>query len=363
MSDASAFSPDYTAARARFRSSAMALGCEVESYPIEATGPQGEELTIDFAGFGDRSAKRVIVISSGLHGVEGYLGSAVQASVLEDKLGGFVPPTGTALLLIHALNPYGFAWSRRVNEDNADLNRNFLLAGQEYVGSPPKYASLDSLLNPPSPPRFLDPFLLKAAVKIAKHGLPALKETVAGGQYEFPRGLFFGGSAPSATLRILDQVLPSYVGAAERVLHLDFHTGLGKSGEYKLLVDRAAGSAEASWLGEKFGSSFIQPWSSDGVSYAIRGGMGVWLQQRFPRASYDVLTAEFGTFHVIRIISALRSENQAHQWGQPDQSSTIRAKEELREAFSPKSQDWRKKTVSAGLKLVDQALEAGMFTG
>ena len=55
-------------------------------------------------------------------------------------------------VLLHALNPYGFAWLRRVNEHNVDLNRNFLLPGEAYRGSPAGYAALDPLLNPKSPP-------------------------------------------------------------------------------------------------------------------------------------------------------------------------------------------------------------------
>ena len=37
------------------------------------------------------------------------------------------------------------------------------------------------------------PGLLKAALLIRRYGMSALKQTVAGGQYEFPQGLFFGG--------------------------------------------------------------------------------------------------------------------------------------------------------------------------
>ena len=40
-------------------------------------------------------------------------------------LGARALPADTGALLVHAINPYGFAWTRRVNEDNADLNRNF----------------------------------------------------------------------------------------------------------------------------------------------------------------------------------------------------------------------------------------------
>ena len=37
-----------------------------------------------------------------------------------------LPASGRpTLVFVHALNPYGFSWVRRVNEDNVDLNRNF----------------------------------------------------------------------------------------------------------------------------------------------------------------------------------------------------------------------------------------------
>src|SRR5438105_11933974 len=142
---------DYGSARDRFRSAADGLGCERGAYAVTARGPGGEELTIDIARRGPESANRVLVVSSGLHGIEGFFGSAVQTGWLEaggaDRL-----PTGTAVVLIHALNPYGFAHLRRADERNVDLNRNFLRPGEPYRGSPPLYARLDPILNPSGPP-------------------------------------------------------------------------------------------------------------------------------------------------------------------------------------------------------------------
>jgi len=358
MSDASAFSPDYIAARARFRSSALALGCRLQEHPIGQQGPEGEDLSIDVALLGDEAPGRAVVVSSGLHGVEGFLGSAVQAALLEDHLGGWSPPPGGALVLVHALNPYGFAWIRRVNEDNVDLNRNFLLAGQSYTGSPDGYAELDQLLNPRKPPGLVDPFLVRAVVHILRHGLPAMKSAVAGGQYEFPLGLFFGGDQASRTVEILADQLPRWVGGAAEVLHVDFHTGLGAKGSYKLLVDHGRGDERFQWLAERFGADVVEPWEPEaGVSYSIRGGLGTWCKERFPRASYDVLAAEFGTVHILKVVAALRAENQAHHWGDPESSSTQRAKKRVKQAFVPPDRAWRDGTVKDGLAIVQRALE------
>ena len=55
-------------------------------------------------------------------------------------------------VLIHGVNPFGFSNLRRCNEDNVDVNRNFLESGDDYMGAPDGYAGLDSFLNPESPP-------------------------------------------------------------------------------------------------------------------------------------------------------------------------------------------------------------------
>lgn len=357
MSDASAFSPDYTASRARFRGSALAAGARLVELPVDRQGPDGEWLTIDAAMLGAESASRVLVVSSGLHGVEGYLGAAVQAALLEDVIPARGVPEGARILLLHALNPYGFAWTRRVNEDNVDLNRNFLLLGEEWRGAPARYAEFDALLNPKSPPSSLDPFLLKMLWHIARSGLPALREVVAGGQYEFPHGLFFGGSGPTHTYRLLDAHLPVWVAGAERVLHVDFHTGLGKASTYKLLVDHDRGSEGANALADAFGHDVVEPWRSDGVSYAIRGGLGTWAKRRIG-AHYDVLCAEFGTTGNIGVISGLRTENQAHLYGSSDDPSWKRAKDQLREVFAPSSRKWRDAVVPQGLGVLEHAFAA-----
>ncbi len=354
--DASCFSPDWVAARGRFVSSAIAAGATIETHAFEGVAPDDTPLSIDVARVGPAEAERVVVVSSGLHGVEGFLGSAVQAALLELVLPGTALPDGVAVVLIHALNPYGFAHLRRFDHENIDLNRNFLLPGEPYAGAPEGYAALDGLLNPDSPPTALDPFLLRAAVEIVRHGMPALKDAVAGGQYEFPKGLFFGGSGPSVTQRWLAAHLPGWVSGAARVLHVDVHTGLGQAG-YKLLVDHEDGSPGAAQLAEWFGGDVVQPWRNDGVTYTIRGGLGTWCKATMG-SHYDVVALEYATVHILRVIAALRAENRAHHFGQPSDGATERAKRELREVFAPSDRAWRDRAVADAVRVVEQAISA-----
>ncbi|MGK7917571.1 MAG: M14 family metallopeptidase [Prochloraceae cyanobacterium] len=357
MSYANAFSPNYLEARNRFRSSALARGCRLSEYAIDQKGPNGENLTLDVAILGAASPQKIVLVSSGIHGVEGFFGSAVQVALLEERLVDWSPPPGASLILLHALNPYGFAWRRRTNEDNIDLNRNFLLAGEEYQGSPNKYGDLDVFFNPTSPPSRFEPFLIKAIFLILRHGMSSLKNTLPVGQYDYPKGLFFGGHGPSKTYQILDTHLDQWVGNATDVIHIDLHTGLGRKATYKLLIQESADSKRVQWLKEKFGADMVEIIDPKGTAYSIRGGLGKWCQAKFPQCNYNFLTAEFGTYSSLRGIKVLRAENRAHFWGQTQDASCEWTGQQLMEFAAPAAPAWRSSVVSQGLDLVQRAID------
>ena len=72
------FSPDYFTARDRFREAAKNADVRLEVIPLDAKGPGDKDLGIDIAWFGSENPRRVVLHSSGLHGVEGFAGSAIQ---------------------------------------------------------------------------------------------------------------------------------------------------------------------------------------------------------------------------------------------------------------------------------------------
>ena len=197
------FSTDYATARGRFRQAALRLGWQLEAHAINARGPRGEELTIDVACSPAGDPRQVLVVSSGIHGVEGFFGSAVQLALLEQWAATSAP--STKCVFLHGLNPYGFAWLRRFNEDNVDPNRNFLLDDERFEGAHARYAQLDPFLNPTRPSSLWEPFTLKALPLIVRYGAPALRQAIAEGQYDYPRGLFFGGSGPSQAQGLLSE--------------------------------------------------------------------------------------------------------------------------------------------------------------
>lgn len=358
MSAADAFSANYASARIRFRQGASARGCRLETYDIGLKSPEGEALTIDVGILGNSEAEHVVIVSSGLHGVEGFFGSAVQIALLEKYLVGWNPPPKAALLFLHALNPYGFAWGRRCNEDNIDLNRNFLLPGEKYSGSPEKYALFNSFFNPTSPPSRFEPFLIKALALILRYGIATLKNTLPVGQYDFPKGLFFGGNRPSKTYEILDANLPRWLRNAKNVLHIDFHTGLGKKATYKLYTETSVDSQRYRYLVEKFGADKVKTINQARDAYEIRGGLGKWCEAKFPQCNYNFLTAEFGTYPILAVIEALRAENRAYFWGKVDDAVCEWARRRLIEVFAPADKNWRQSVVSQGVDLVQRAISA-----
>lgn len=367
MSASALFSADYATARERFREAVARLGWQCEAHPITGespasgrlAGPHGEELTIDVAMSPGDGSKKALVLSSGLHGVEGFFGSAVQLGLLEEWSARpqTVPPVRCVLL--HGLNPYGFAWLRRADENNVDPNRNFLFEGEAYAGSPEGYAKLDLLLNSKWAPSRWEPFLLMAVLTVARYGMPRLKQTVAAGQYDFPKGLFYGGAAPSSAYRVVAAHIDRWLAGVGDVVHLDFHTGLGRSGTCKLLLDYEPTAEQRTRLSNWFGADSFEVGNAHRLSYEARGGLGRWCVGRRPDVNYLFATAEFGTYGSLQVFRGLRAENQAHHWGDPKSRSTRWAKQLLKEAFGPASPAWREQVLARSFDLVEQA-ERGM---
>lgn len=368
MALADAFSPDYFTARRRFREAAKRAGARLEEHSIAVRGPGGETLTVDVGLLGGDRPRRTIVLSSGVHGVEGFLGSAVQLAALEtpgllDALSRGAPTSDLRLVLLHAVNPYGFAFRRRWNEDNVDVNRNLLRDGEQYAGSPPLYARLDGLVNPKSPPRKFDLFLIGAAAALLRYGRRSLTETLPVGQHDFPQGLFYAGAGPTESNRILAEQFENWIGPAADVVHIDFHTGLGKHGEYELYLPDIAGSPHARWFEEHFDADAVSaiPVQTDGgampAGYPTTGSFDKWCTGRFADRDYKFATAEFGTYPPVAVVTALRAENRAHHWGAPggDYEWT---KQRLVEAFAPTGRAWRERVVASGVRIVEQCLAA-----
>lgn len=358
----SGYPSSYADSRTRFRQAASALGAQQFSYPLEIKGLT--DLSIDVAITGSE-AQPAVVISSGLHGVESAVGAAVQLAWMDTQRRS---PMHGRFILIHALNPYGYATGRRVNEDNVDLNRNFLhpvKAVSELSADPlsesglSDYARFDALLNPTGPQRRLDGFYVKALGYLAREGRQRLQNAIVTGQYEFEQGLFFGGHQISRSTQWVQDQIRHWVGDASEVCHLDFHTGLGAYAKCQLLVDVTPGSGDHRWCEQTFGvADVVATKSVDSQAYQATGAMGAWLTQHLDDRPYRFLTAEFGTYPALYMLSALREENQAYHFTDPGSAARAQARRRLERSFCPSSPRWRSRVLAQGLYLIEQASRA-----
>jgi predicted deacylase len=348
------YSADYFSARERFLAAGTRLGLEHHALPIHAPSPNPESLTIDISVAGATKPRTALVISSGMHGVEGLFGSAVQTAFLEKLGANWKPPLGTAVVMIHAVNPFGFAWRRRFNEDNVDLNRNFLLAEENFAGSPPLSSAFRSAMKPSRPRTRLGFWKARMAMLALRHGFQSFWETLPVGQYDYPDWLYYGGRGPAQSSIALENFLPTLLDEAREVVHLDFHTGLGKWAECELLVSESEGPDNCEWWLEHFDARMVRKLKSFTRAYEIRGGFGPWLRALFPDARYRFATAEFGTYSPIRVIGALVDELRWHgDLGTDPMANASRGR--LAETFVPRSRSWRTKTLHTGLTLIEQA--------
>ncbi|MBW2364645.1 MAG: DUF2817 domain-containing protein [Deltaproteobacteria bacterium] len=338
------FSEDYSAARRRFLAAGHALGADLSQLRLGLTAPDNSPLSIDVAWLGTTSPARVLIHSSGLHGVEGFAGSAIQLALMDQS--SWIPSDG-AVLFVHTLNPFGMAWFRRFNENNVDLNRNFHAPGEERPITSDAYRRLETFLNPRSPPS-IDFFYARAAYYVLRYGLGRLKQALAEGQYEFPNGLFFGGTQLEKGPALYQSWLASQLKSIERGFAIDVHTGLGKLGQESLFLRRAP-PANDSRLAERLGRHLASDATEEGVGYGVHGGYAHCFDALPRRVRMHVVTQEFGTYPSLQVLHALREENRWQHYG--DGAITHPAKLRLKEVFAPVESAWRGTVIEHGVSL------------
>ena len=345
------FSETYNEARNKFCDAAKAANAKLETIELYSQNCPNNSLYTDIAWLGNSKPHNVILHSSGLHGVEGFAGSAIQTCLLKNLP---VLRDEDALILVHCLNPYGMINLRRVNASNVDLNRNFLFSSDEYSGSPNIYSKINSLINPDSPPVF-DLFFLRALAIILKYGFVAVKQAVANGQYDFPKGLFFGGIELQEELVNYKEWLLKNLPLVKNICVIDVHTGLGRFADDLLLIEENCSHSDLEKLQKHFGKERIKTLNPNkSIAYSIKGSISEAIPQLLNQAKVNLLTQEFGTVSPISVLFALREENRNYYYSKNDQSYSS-VKTRLKEAFYPSSNIWRKKVLLKGVQLVHQS--------
>ena len=259
-----------------------------------------------------------------------------------------------SVVLIHAINPYGFKHLRRVNESNIDLNRNFLLNFNQKPGSM-DYAKFNTLLNPGVEISNLDFFNLKAYFYICRYGLRSLRQSISAGQYEFPKGLFFGGNSLAQSTQLIQEILQGISPLNKMIFHIDIHSGLGEYADYTLLYNSNTHLSQLDSHSSRFDSSKIEKIGEDkGITSKISGTISDYFS-RIMGDDYYHIGLEFGTYSNIKLLKAMRLENAAHHYPH-SRLNREKIKADFLECFCPLDPHWRKTVVEEGLKVISQAM-------
>jgi predicted deacylase len=355
-----AFSASYAEARVKFLEAAATAGLTIESHNHPQLGRDGEALAMDVARDGAADASRLLIVSSACHGVEGYCGSGAQVFALHD--GEWLSKAradGVAVLYIHALNPFGFSHIRRATHENVDLNRNF----QDFSKPLPAneaYREIAELLLPQVwPPDAQNAAAI--ASYIETRGMPAFQAAFSRGQHEFPRGLFFGGTAPTWSNQTLRRVLRQHASKAKQVAWIDLHTGLGPSGLGERIFacadDAAALKRARQWWGTNGATPVTSIYDGSSTSAFLTGLMWMALVQECPNVEYTGIAMEYGTVPMIDVSYALRAEHwlNNHPEAPADQASQIR--QQMMAAFYTDTDAWKGQVIAQARQAMFQAVD------
>ncbi|NJK31727.1 MAG: DUF2817 domain-containing protein [Deltaproteobacteria bacterium] len=349
------FASDYQDARQKFCAAAAAGGGAFRSYRHPMLGPDGGRLFLDTARFGDDDAPHMLVLQAATHGVEGFCGSGIMVNWLRSG-GPATLPKGTGALLIHGVNPYGFAWIRRVNEDNVDLNRNFVDHAKPYPPNDGYPEVADAVL-----PQSWDEQSLAEAQRVFEayakaHSELDLAKALTQGQYTHPDGIFFGGNKQTWSNRTVRSVIRTELGRASRIGLLDVHTGIGPSGVgYLISTDSPTKPSYArlkAWYGEELTST--QDGSSG--SAEVTGTILDAFPQEAPDAECSCVALEYGTHPPIEVIEACRRDNWLHQRGDLNSPLGKEMKAYVRERFYPADPKWAEMVWASAQEVIAMAV-------
>jgi len=355
----STFSVDYETARERFLAATGALGGALRRHenPVATAGV----LTTDVATFGPDDASRGLLVISGTHGLEGPAGSAGQSAWLESRARAGMPGD-VRVVVVHALNPWGFAHWSRTNEDNVDLNRNFVDFASGLPDNP-RYRELHAIACPDRlETGTLDAIEVGLKRYAVKHGYDALNDGLGGGQYAFADGLHYGGTGPTWSRRVLESVIERELAGIPRVGVIDWHTGRGEFGQPFFLCFSPPGSRGFRRAIDWWGEQAIVAKDSIGEAYEgdappPRSGLLFSGVERALGAETETAGAviEFGTYPPDRVIRA-ELIDRLLKFGDTGEHQRAALRAAVIEAFCPADAAWRAAVERAGIAITEQAV-------
>ena len=366
----SLFPETYDVSREHFRGNLSVI----QQYWPEAKLSQhriagNDDLTIDWIQSGALEAnEKVLILTTAEHGIEGYVGSAMQQRFVDKYLSRLDPRT-TGLLLVHSINPWGMKYHHRVNPNNVDLNRTFIYNNSFDKSINPNYDQLLDILKADRPFKNLTlsniGYYLKLTQKVLQMGWPAFKSALLLGQYRYSDGLFYGGEGYQEETKVMIDLYRQAFSAYDQILHLDMHTGYGP--RYQMsIVNSVHEKRPSQEFVEKFDYPLVVA-ANPQEFYAIQGDMidyvyEMW-QYEFPEKKLFATAFEFGTYGdgfrgKVGMPRAMSFENRLYWQSMSNEKLGGKVKLDFEELFNPSALAWRTKAVQDA----DQAFEGILET-
>jgi hypothetical protein len=292
-----------------------------------------------------------LVIIAGTHGIEGFAGSAVQIDQLSLLAEGkVVIPANTAILMIHALTPWGYAWQRRCDADGVDLNRNSVDFSEPLPENHGYERLKNTLYLTDAEPR-------KAAMAELErqYGRVALEKALSAGQYSDPTGPFYGGKSPTHGRLVCEDLMRIYALHDRDLAVIDLHTGLGSYGYGEIICDHQPKSAGTGVAHLLYGDSVTLPFLGTSSSVPKTGLLDyAWHAIMNERSCY--VTLEFGTFSTDQLFEILLKDHQL--WAQTDnEQARIEHSNIMLHHFYPADQSWQEMLLFRARQVISQGLQ------
>ncbi len=342
----------YDQERADFLAQAERAGAEIRRY----FHPRYADLSTDVAVLRGEVATASLILVSGTHGIEGHAGSAIQREFLR----GVPAQRLVDTIVVHGLNPYGLAHERRVDDNNVDVNRNFV--DFDNLPSNTDYSLVHDLLVPEDWKGPAHDRAQRALLGLLQEkGLHWLQSTITRGQYTHPNGLFFGGDRPSWSNETLCEIVASLLQHPQHVGYIDLHTGLGRPGEGEPIfrggTDPGAYDRACRW----YGNGVTRSEDGTSSSTSIAGNTAKAVRELLPEsAMLTAITLEFGTLDAATVLAALQGDNWFGHVGKRSGGEYLSAREEMRAAFAPRDPIWQRRIITRGLEIIRMA-EQNLF--
>lgn len=350
------FSNTYLGARKKFKKYSSKPGIYYDKIKLDGVeGADEEDLYIEIAYIGSPDPTNVLIHSSGIHGIDGFAGSAIQCSILDKHLPGDIP-NETAIVFIHCLNPYGMSHLRLFNENGVDLNRNYdshKLVEKKVVDD--AYTDLRDVLNPPEEPFWWDfkfYVAIMEALFVDGYSEDRLRYGIYTGQNTNSKDLFYIGKETQQSYTKILSWLKENFPSVKNIAHLDVQTGFGSYGT-DTIFPLSSDDPDSVNLFKVFNDKLKSNDSNDFSSYEKGGTFKQAVRENWEWSIYNGITQNFGTYADDHKLKSLIQENYFHN---KNKNFSIEhfSKQNLLRTFYPPSNLWKSRVLENGVEAFEK---------